>query len=77
MFMDKTTIHRQLQRQISKYLPENLVTDHPELQKFIEVVNLSYQNYEKDAELVELYQEKVAKREKMIQQIDKILKNKK
>ena len=53
MIMDKTTIHRQLQRQISKYLPENLVADHPELQKFIEVVNLSYQNYEKDAELVE------------------------
>lgn len=53
MIMDKTTIHRQLQRQISKYLPENLVADHPELQKFIEVVNLSYQNYEKDAELFE------------------------
>ncbi|MFY8009732.1 MAG: sensor histidine kinase, partial [Flavobacterium sp.] len=34
-------------------MPENLVADHPELQKFIEVVNLSYQNYEKDAELVE------------------------
>jgi signal transduction histidine kinase/CheY-like chemotaxis protein len=51
--MDKNKLHRQLQRQINKYLSADLVADHPEIKKFIEVVNLSYLNYERDAELFE------------------------
>jgi hypothetical protein len=47
--------------------------NHPEILNLYHNRQLELQ----DAELVELYQEKVAKREKMIQQIDKILKNKK
>jgi|694.fasta_scaffold88543_5 hypothetical protein len=47
--------------------------NHPEILEFYQRGQLELE----DAELVELYQEKVAKREKMIQQIDKILKNKK
>ena len=51
--MDKQNIHRQLQRQINKYLSSNIINDNEEIGKFIEAVNLSYLSYERDAELCE------------------------
>ncbi len=46
-------IHRQLNRQIKKHLSEDFIADNEAVRKFIEVVNLSYLNFEKDAELFE------------------------
>ncbi len=51
--MDKQNIHRQLKRQINKYLSADLLADNDVLSKFIEVVNLSYLSYERDNELFE------------------------
>lgn len=51
--MEKGNIHRQLNRQIKKYFTEGFVLDNEAVQDFIEVVNLSYLNFEKDAELFE------------------------
>jgi Ca2+/Na+ antiporter len=45
---------------------------HPEILEYYQRGQLEFE----DAELVELYQEKVAKREKMLDQINKVLKNK-
>jgi len=51
--MDKPNLHRQLNRQIDKYLSENTLRNIPELSSFIKVINQTYLNYEKDAELFE------------------------
>ena len=51
--MIKDNLHSQLKRQINKFLSEEIINDNPTLQKFIEVVNQSYINYEKDSDLFE------------------------
>lgn len=51
--MDNQNIHRQLKRQINKYLSDDIIANNEALSKFIDVVNLSYLSYERDAELFE------------------------
>ncbi|TRX03408.1 response regulator [Flavobacterium gawalongense] len=51
--MEKENIHRQLNRQIKKYFSDGFIANNEAIQNFIEVVNLSYLNFEKDAELFE------------------------
>ncbi len=51
--MIKENIHRQLNRQIKKCFSEDFIINNEALQNFIEIVNLSYLNFEKDAELFE------------------------
>lgn len=51
--MESQDIHRQLQRQINKYLSPDLIAENEAISKFIDVVNLSYLSYERDAELFE------------------------
>lgn len=51
--MDKENLHRQLKRQINRFLSDDLVEDNESISKFIEVVNLSYMSYERDTELFE------------------------
>ena len=51
--MDNQNIHRQLKRQINKYLSDDLIAENPALSNFISVVNSSYLSYERDAELFE------------------------
>jgi signal transduction histidine kinase len=51
--MDRSLLHRHLNRQIDKYLSENKLSNSPELAAFIEVINQTYLNYEKEAELFE------------------------
>jgi signal transduction histidine kinase/CheY-like chemotaxis protein len=52
--MEKDNIHRQLKRQIAKFLPQDLLQNNSELNEFINAVNLSYLSFERDAELFEL-----------------------
>jgi signal transduction histidine kinase/CheY-like chemotaxis protein len=49
--MDKESLHRQLKRQVNKFLSDDLITDNEAISKFIEAVNLSYMSYERDTEL--------------------------
>ena len=51
--MKKGNIHRQLKRQINKFLSDDIIENNKELQDFIHAVNLSYMSYERDAELSE------------------------
>lgn len=51
--MHKENLHRQLKRQINRFLSDDLVVDNEAISKFIEVVNLSYMSYERDTELFE------------------------
>lgn len=51
--MNKENLHRQLKRQMNKFLSDDLVTDNEAISKFIEAVNLSYMSYERDTELFE------------------------
>jgi signal transduction histidine kinase len=51
--MDKPNLHRHLHRQINKYLSEHTIDENPKLASFIEVINQTYSNYEKDAALFE------------------------
>ncbi|MBA4155253.1 hypothetical protein, partial [Flavobacterium sp.] len=51
--MDKPNLHRHLNRQIDKYLSENTLRNNSDLSSFIKVINQTYLNYEKDAELFE------------------------
>jgi signal transduction histidine kinase/CheY-like chemotaxis protein len=44
-------LNRSLNRQIKKFLSDEIVNDNPSIQKFIQAVSQSYENYEKDAEL--------------------------
>ena len=50
---DKNNLNRNLNRQINKFLSEEIINDNPSIQKFIDAINQSYENYEKDAELFE------------------------
>jgi signal transduction histidine kinase/BarA-like signal transduction histidine kinase len=52
--MENENIHRQLKRQITKFLPPELLKNNPDIQHFINAVNLSYLSFERDAELSEL-----------------------
>ncbi|MFM9824737.1 ATP-binding protein, partial [Flavobacterium sp.] len=52
--MENENIHRQLKRQIAKFLPQDLLQNNPDLQQFIKAVNLSYLSFDRDAELSEL-----------------------
>jgi signal transduction histidine kinase/BarA-like signal transduction histidine kinase len=49
--MESNNIHRLLNRQINKYLPKDFLDNNPLALEFIDAVNQSYSNYEKDAEL--------------------------
>lgn len=51
--MKTLPIHRHLQRQITKYLTPDILNQSPEIQDFIAIVNQTYVNYDKDAELFE------------------------
>lgn len=51
--MMNDNLHSYFGRQVKKYIDEDLIAQNPSLQKFIEVINQSYFNYEKDAELFE------------------------
>lgn len=51
--MDKVNLHRQLNRQVNKHLSDDFIAKNENVQHFIEVVNHSYFNFEKDAELFE------------------------
>ena len=46
-------LHRQLNRQVKKHYTDDFINGNEPLRKFIEVVNQSFLNYEKDAELFE------------------------
>jgi signal transduction histidine kinase/CheY-like chemotaxis protein len=51
--MTNNNLNRNLNRQINKYLSDDIIKDNPSIQKFIEVVSQTYENFEKDAELFE------------------------
>ena len=51
--MADNNLNRNLNRQISKFLSDEIINDNPSIQKFVQAVNQSYENYEKDAELFE------------------------
>jgi signal transduction histidine kinase/CheY-like chemotaxis protein len=51
--MADNNLNRNLNRQINKFLSDDIVNDNPSIQKFIQAVSQSYENYEKDAELFE------------------------
>ncbi|MFC5683963.1 response regulator [Flavobacterium sp. MAHUQ-51] len=51
--MDRKKLHRLLNRQISKCFSDEFIENNESVQKFIESVNLSYLNFDKDAELFE------------------------
>ena len=51
--MYKNNLHRQLHRQIKKNFTDQFILENESVQKFIDVINQSYLNYEKDAELSE------------------------
>lgn len=52
--MKSENIHRQLKRQIAKFLPQDLLQNNPDLHQFIKAVNLTYLSFDRDAELSEL-----------------------
>jgi len=51
--MMESPLHRHLNRQIEKYLSRQDIQDSPNLSAFVEVINQTYLNYDKDAELFE------------------------
>lgn len=51
--MDKANLHRQLSRQLNKYLSDDFIAENENVKRFVEVVNQSYFNFEKDVELFE------------------------
>jgi signal transduction histidine kinase/BarA-like signal transduction histidine kinase len=51
--MNKSQLHRNLKRQLDKFLTEEFIEQNPNLLSFIQTVNQTYFNYEKDAELLE------------------------
>lgn len=51
--MINENLHNYFGRQVKKYLDEDLIHQNPSLQNFIQVINQSYLNYEKDATLFE------------------------
>ena len=51
--MPNNNLNRNLNRQINKFLSDDIINDNPSIQKFIQAVSQSYENYEKDSELFE------------------------
>ena len=51
--MLNNNLNRNLNRQINKFLSDDIINDNPSIQKFIQAVSQSYENYEKDSELFE------------------------
>lgn len=51
--MNKVPLHRNLKRQIDKFFSDDFINDNPALVAFIQTVNQTYLNYDKDAELSE------------------------
>ncbi len=51
--MNKTNLHKNLKRQLDKFLSEGFIDDNLNLASFIKTVNQTYLNYEKDAKLLE------------------------
>lgn len=51
--MNNSEFNRHLKRQIDKYLSEEIIGKNPGLVSFIQVVNQTYLNYERDADLSE------------------------
>jgi signal transduction histidine kinase len=51
--MNRSHLHRNLKRQLDKFLLEDFIEQNPNLLSFIQTVNQTYLNYEKDAELFE------------------------
>ena len=51
--MNKAHLHKHLKRQIDKFFSEDFIDDNPALESFIQTVNQTYLNYDKDAELSE------------------------
>lgn len=48
--MNKSNLHKNLKRQLDKFLSEDFIKDNPNLASFIQTVNQAYLNYEKVAE---------------------------
>lgn len=48
--MNKTNQHKNLKRQLDKFLSEDFIKENPNLASFIETVSQTYLNYEKEAE---------------------------
>ncbi len=48
--MNKTNLHKNLKRQLDKFLSEDFIKDNPNLATFIQTVNQTYLNYEKVSE---------------------------
>ena len=51
--MNRSHLHINLKRQLDKFLSEEFIEQNPNLISFIQAVNQTYLNYEKDAELFE------------------------
>jgi signal transduction histidine kinase/BarA-like signal transduction histidine kinase len=51
--MDKENVHRQLDRELNKYLSGEFIAKNENVRDFLEAVNRSYFNFEKDIELFE------------------------
>lgn len=51
--MNRSNLHRNLKRQLDKFLSEDFIEQNPNLAAFIQTVNQTYLNYDKDAELFE------------------------
>jgi signal transduction histidine kinase len=51
--MNRSNLHRNLKRQLDKFLSEDFIEQNPNLASFIQTVNQTYLNYDKDAELFE------------------------
>lgn len=51
--MDKSQLHRNLRRQIDKFLSDDLLLQNEQLVAFVQSINQTYLNYEKDAQLFE------------------------
>ena len=51
--MNKSHFNRNLKRQVDKFLSDDFIENNPNLAAFIQTVNQTYLNYERDAELFE------------------------
>lgn len=51
--MAENNFNRNLNRQIKKFLSDEIVNDNPSIQEFLEIVNQSYNDYQKDFDLFE------------------------
>ena len=47
--MNKTHLHKHLKRQIDKFFSEDFIDENPALESFIQTVNQTYLNYDRDA----------------------------